>query len=581
MSRIAVIRNEDCHPDKCGNYLCIRLCPVNRTGVECIVKGDDGKAKIIENLCTGCGICPKRCPFGAISIVNLPKELEHQPIHRYGPNGFILFSLPAPIQGKVLGIIGKNAIGKSTAIKLLAGVLKPNLGSELEADFAEVLQYFKGTQAQNLFEAIARGQITVSFKPQQIDLIPKAYTGTVRGLLARVPNPVQFDETIKSLDIVNILDNDLAELSGGELQRVAIAASSIKKADLYIFDEPTSYLDIKQRISLAEFLNNLASRASVMAIEHDLIALDYMADFVQIMYGMEGVYGIVSNTRAVRTGINVYLSGYMKDENMRFRDHAINFSRAPGQKHESKEELISWSRLSKKLGHFNLHVDEGKLHRGLICGILGENAIGKTTFVRMLAGEINPDFGEISGNLKVSYKPQYLTVQADMLVNQLLSEVHNHQALVTGLQLKNLMEKQLSWLSGGELQRVAIAYCMSRKAELYLLDEPSAYLDVEQRLALAKILRDFAFTTGKTIIVVDHDLLFLDAISDKLMVFDGKPSIEGHTSDAMNVEHGMNLFLSRLEISMRRDEETKRPRINKAGSRKDREQKDSGNLYYS
>src|SRR3990170_1323030 len=103
MTRIAVIEKDKCHPLRCGNYLCIRVCPVNRAGKECVVKGEDSKAKIITELCTGCGICPKRCPFGAIHIINLPEMLKDSPIHRYGENGFHLFNLPAPVFGKVVG----------------------------------------------------------------------------------------------------------------------------------------------------------------------------------------------------------------------------------------------------------------------------------------------------------------------------------------------------------------------------------------------------------------------------------------------------------------------------------------------
>ena len=129
MVRIAVIEKEKCHPDRCGNFLCARLCPVNRTGSDCIVQGEDGKAFIHANLCTGCGICPKRCPFGAIHIINLPEALDKPPVHQYiDDNGFRLFNLPTPSFGKVVGVLGKNGIGKSTALKVLAGVLKPNFG---------------------------------------------------------------------------------------------------------------------------------------------------------------------------------------------------------------------------------------------------------------------------------------------------------------------------------------------------------------------------------------------------------------------------------------------------------------------
>ena len=151
MTRIAVIKKEKCNPQGCGNYLCARLCPVNRMGEECITKVD-GKAQIDERLCTGCGICQNRCPFKAISIINLPEELKQKPIHRYGKNQFELFNLPTPIFGKVVGVLGVNGIGKSTAVKILAKVLTPNLGGDKEASFDELLEFFKGSEAQSFVE---------------------------------------------------------------------------------------------------------------------------------------------------------------------------------------------------------------------------------------------------------------------------------------------------------------------------------------------------------------------------------------------------------------------------------------------
>ncbi len=185
--RIAVIDKEKCHPDECGNYLCAKLCPINRTGADCITPGEDNKARIDEFLCTGCGICPNRCPFGAITIINLPAHLNKEPVHRYGENMFELYSLPSPLFGKVTGILGKNGIGKSTALKIMANLLKPNLGRwQNPADFKEVIQYFKGTETQKFLERLQSEKILVSYKPQQVDLIPKQFKGTVRELLERI-----------------------------------------------------------------------------------------------------------------------------------------------------------------------------------------------------------------------------------------------------------------------------------------------------------------------------------------------------------------------------------------------------------
>jgi len=585
VKRLAIVEKDKCQPINCGDWLCIRVCPINRMGEECISKGEDKRAKISEELCTGCGICPKRCPFEAIHIINLPDELNKQPIHRYGQNEFELFSLPTPMFGKVVGVLGINGIGKSTAIKVLAGVLKPNLGKEKEASYDELIGYFKGTEAQAFFEKIKNGEIKVSYKPQQVDLIPKSQKGIVRDLLKKVDEKKELEKIAKVLDIEKILDHEISKISGGELQRVAIAAAVLKKANLYIFDEPTSYLDIKQRIKVSKFIKSLADEnTAVLVVEHDLIILDYMTDLVHIMYGKEGCYGVVAQPRATRTAINTYLGGYLKEENMRFRDHPIKFETRPPFKKKTEENILtSWKNIKKKLGSFNLEAKEGEIDKKVVVGVLGENGIGKTSFVKILAHEIKPNKGEILQKIKVSYKPQYLESSSDELVANVLQDaIKKHtNDVINPLNIKPLLNKKLNELSGGELQRVSIALCLAKEADLYLLDEPSAYLDVEQRLIVSRIIKDIMEKRGTSALIVDHDLLFIDYISQKLLIFDGKPAIEGHAKGPFLMEEGMNHFLKDLAITFRRDPESNRPRVNKEESVLDREQKSSGKYYYS
>jgi len=585
MSRIAVIDKKKCNPVGCGNFLCIRVCPVNRMGEECIIQGSDKKAFIDEKLCTGCGICPKKCPFGAISIINLPEELTKEPIHRYGKNGFCLYNLPTPVFGKVVGILGRNGIGKSTAIKILSKNLNANLGKEIEADVKEIIGYFKGSEAQGYFEKLRDGKVSISYKPQQVDLIGKHYTGTVESLLRKVDQNNNFESVVGMLELKNILDNDVSKISGGELQKTAIAATVMKDSNVYFFDEPTSYLDIKQRMKTAKFIKelpkvNAEGDKGVLVIEHDLIILDYMTDFVHMMYGHEGAYGVVSGLKSTKAGINVYLSGFLKEENVRFRDHAIKFQ--PSAKSEEKKEqmIAEWDDFDYKQGKFNLHAKTGRIYRGDVVGILGPNGIGKTTFVKILAGVLDTGKGS-SLKLRVSYKPQYLDASDDLVMTALQRAIQKYEIeLIRPLNLRELFMKKLSELSGGELQRVAIAHCLSQDADIILMDEPSAYLDVEQRLSVAKVIKDMMFTTGRSAMIVDHDLLFIDTVADKLMIFNGEPAISGNANNPCSMRDGMNMFLSDLNITFRRDEENYRPRINKEDSQKDREQKAAGKMYY-
>ena len=579
MTRIAVVDKDKCHSSECGDYLCLRLCPVNRTGIECMIKTEDGKVIINEDTCIGCGICPKRCPFGALSVVNLPEELKNEPIHRYGQNGFALFNLPVPVFGKVVGIIGRNGIGKSTAIKILANIEKPNLGKKEAASHEQLIDYFKGSEAQAFFEKVKKGDVIVSYKPQQVEGIPKQYKGSVKGLLGKVDEKGELDKITDLLEINEILDHDIKDISGGELQRVAIAACVLKKADVYFFDEPTSYLDVKQRLKISKFIRSLANeKTSIIVIEHDLIILDYMADLIHLMYGKPGVYGVVSQPKSAKAGINTYLGGFLREENVRFRDKAIKFEIHPPINVAKTNLLTEWKSFKQSLGSFELEANTGSIYHHDLIGVLGENGIGKTSFVKCLAGEIK---GHELKDLTIAYKPQYLESSDELVMNYLQEAINNHKSqLIKPLELEGVMMRKLNELSGGELQRVAIAKALSENSDLILMDEPSAYLDVEQRLKLGKIVRDILSLTNRSAMIVDHDLLFVDTISDRLIVFEGKPAISGRVEGPFFMETGMNNFLKNIKLTFRRDEETKRPRINKPGSQKDEEQKKSGKLYY-
>ena len=581
MPRIAIVDKERCQPMACGNYLCIRKCPINRQGDECIYKDDDGKVGIDEGLCIGCNICVKVCPFDALTIVNLPQKLE-RPIHRYGRNGFHLYNIPIPLFGKVVGLLGRNGLGKSTALNIIAGLLEPNLGKE-EASYEELIAFFKGTEGQSFFEKIRDGAIKVSFKPQQVDLIPKNASGTVREILEKVDEKQQMSEMVKELDIEKVLDTDIGHISGGELQRVAIAACVLKKANLYVFDEPTSYLDIKQRIKISQFIRKLATDdTAILVVEHDLIVLDYLTDLVHIMYGKPGAYGIVSMALSTRNGMNSYLEGFLREENVRFRDHAITFEPKPPVSISERPEIVSWTVIKKQLEKFSLVSDEGVIKRGQVIGILGENGIGKTSFVKILAEVIPPDSGNVKGEVKVSYKPQYLHTDSEELVGNVLNDACDkyYNQLILPLQLKHLLERQLNQLSGGELQRVAIAKCLSQDANLYLMDEPSAYMDAEQRLVVGKVIREQMEAKGQAALIVDHDLLFIDYVSQFLMIFEGEPAVEGHAIGPFSMQEGMNRFLKDINLTFRRDPESYRPRANKLGSQLDRQQRREGKLYY-
>ena len=589
--RVAVLDKELCQPKKCG-LECIKYCPVNKSGADCIILNEEvGKAQIDENICNGCGICVKVCPFDAITIVNLAQELETEKIHQFGINSFRLYRIPTPKKGRVVGLLGKNGMGKSTVIGILSGTLKPNLGNyNSPPEWDDILKNFQGTELKSHFEKIANDQISVSIKPQQVYNLAKVFDGTAKELLAKYDERNLVPELVMELGLQNAMENRLNELSGGELQRLAIAVTASKDSDFYFFDEPSSYNDVFQRIGVARVVQNLAKLGkSVMVVEHDLTVLDYLSDFINVVYGEPAAYGIVADVLSTKVGINVFLDGYLPNENVRFRDTAFKFDASTSaDEFVMTDNIIEYPSLQRKYPNFSVTVQAGKVRKNEVLGIVGANALGKTTLMKMVAGVEKPDSGELETKVKIAYKPQYLTNDYDVEVISILEKANGgglegtteEEQIADPLRIKKLYNKSVKHLSGGELQKVAVVACLLQKVDLYALDEPSAFLDVEDRITIAKLIQRFVRSYGKSAIIIDHDIQLMDLISDSLVIFEGIPGKEGHGTSPMSKANGMNRFLKSLDITYRRDETSLRPRVNKTDSRLDREQKQSGHFYY-
>eukprot|EP00948_MAST-09A_sp_MAST-9A-sp1_P002686 g2686.t1 len=637
-TRIAVVTEDRCKPKKC-NLECKKGCPVNQQLKNCIeVNKKDKIAKISEILCIGCNICVKKCPFDAIDIIQLPKSLNTETTHRYGPNSFKLHRLPTPRPGQVLGLVGTNGIGKSTAMKILAAKLKPNLGDFDDAPTWEgIIKYFRGSELQNYFLRMLEEKIKAIIKPQYVDAIPRALARqaarkaaaskgktkkksaasimaaaagasstsakktskskskklsaedmqfpTVRVAMKGRDERGKYETILDELTLRHVQNRDVDKLSGGELQRFAIACVILQNYQMYMFDEPSSFLDVKQRLKAAYVIRSILDKTSgrsdaelantyVICVEHDLAVLDYLSDFICVLYGKPGGYGVVSNPFSVRDGINVFLAGYNPNENMRFRNESLDFKIKAGASsgdtssskkkkkkggdslaEEDEEEVEKKSKKGKKgwsLGTypsmtksliskkkqstFTLNVEAGDFNESEIIVLLGENGAGKTTFIRMMSGKMKSDEqmkAEAEGDedaerfgvprLAVSAKPQTLTAKYKGTVQQLLylkiksamTHAGFQSEVVKPLSIEPLMDKKVLFLSGGELQRVAICLTLGMKADIYLIDEPSAYLDSEQRIRCAKVIRRFIKNAKKTAYVVEHDFIMATYLADR------------------------------------------------------------------
>jgi len=587
MARIAILLNDRCHPKQC-QWECQAYCPPVRMGQECIVEGPTGKPVISETLCIGCGICVHKCPFDAIKILNTPEADPSEIVHRYGYNGFRLYRLPIPPAQGITGLLGPNGTGKSTALELLAGKEVPNLGDfEHPGAWSKVLEHYRGTALRAHFERVAKGAMVTAVKPQYVDRLADE-PATVRERVGDGPSAAH---ALEDVGLSSVADRKLGELSGGQLQLVAIARTLATDADLYLIDEPSSYLDIVHRLRVARLLRRLGESKSVVVVEHDLGILDYLADQAHLLYGEPAAFGVISHPIPMRSAINTYLTGYLKDENVRFRTDPIRFVSHPPRPASRPNALVEFPALEKEFPAFSLSVASGSVARGETVGIVGPNATGKTTFVRMLAGVEPPTRGTPPMGVTVSYKPQYLRASQKASLRERREALASDptfdaslfdRELVPGLHLDGILDVALPDLSGGELQRAAVGLALARPATLYLLDEPSAYLDADERMSMARLVRRQVERQAASALIVDHDVYFLDLACDALMVFrgDSADGTRGQGEGPFAMREGMNRLLKAVDITFRRDAETLRPRINREGSVLDREQRAKGEYYY-
>lgn len=596
-TRIAIVSTDKCKPKKCRQE-CRKACPVVKTGKLCIEVTPASKiAFISETLCVGCGICVKKCPFDAINIINLPTNLDAETTHRYSANSFKLHRLPTPRPGQVLGLVGTNGIGKSTALKILAGKQKPNLGRyDDPPDWEEILKYFRGSELQNFFTKVLEDDIKAIIKPQYVDNIPRALAKSavkdVAGILkAKLERKEDWEYVARILELKPVMKRDVANLSGGELQRFALAMTCVQKAQVYMFDEPSSYLDVKQRLRAAEMIRSLLDPTTyVICVEHDLSVLDYLSDFVCILYGAPSVYGVVTLPSSVREGINIFLDGFIPTENMRFRDESLQFRLADAADglildHSSS---LEYPELEKTQGDFHLKVEKGDFTNSEILVMFGENGTGKTTFCKILAGALETDKKTNLPRMNISMKPQKIAPKFPGTVRQLFFKKIKAAFLnpqfqsdvVKPLKIDNIIDQEVQVLSGGELQRVALVLALGVPADIYLIDEPSAYLDSEQRIVCSKVIRRFILHAKKTAFIVEHDFMMATYLADRVIVFEGQPSKDALAKAPESLLTGCNRFLKNLNVTFRRDPNSFRPRINKKDSQMDKEQKAAGNYFF-
>lgn len=589
MVQVAIINDKLCKPNKC-NKECMKSCPINKNGGECIVKYDKF-VKINEKMCIGCKLCINVCPFNAIKIYNLPTEITENLIYKYGENSFRLYKMLIPKINKIQGIIGPNGIGKSTLIKILSKLIIPF------NDDKYLSNKYKGTEMYKYLTLLYNNKLNIKIKPQNINSVFKLFNKDdkkqicVKDEISKYYNENNgFHYKVKQLLLDDIYNNKIATLSGGQMQKFLCAMVFLSDANVYIFDEFTNYLDIEQRLLIANLIQDLKNLVEddkyIIIIDHDISILDYTCDSINIMYGKSGAYGILSSSYNCLEGINTYFTGYISSDNVKFRDEPFTFRFNIQYESENiiDEEYFNMEYEKNVIDYDNItiNINEASIINNAIYLVLGKNGSGKTTYLNYI--------NQVCANngLICSYKKQhsdYLNYNCkvrDYLMNTIKTSFNNHYFYSNFINefVDDLFDKKINKLSGGELQKVSIIECLGKNANVYLLDEPSANLDVEQRYYTNKIIKKFIISLKKTAYIIEHDIMMFmqfqrdintylihvetNYIDNKLTSFINKP-IDYYT--------GINDFLKSMDVTFRIEFKHKRPRINKKLSQKDQEQK--------
>lgn len=605
-TRLAIIDSNKCKPTKC-NKECKTWCPVERQGKQCVDIEDVGTmvktklAKISETNCIGCGICVKKCPFDAISIVNVPSEFGQFITHRYGENGFRLYNLPTLRQGQIHGIIGSNGGGKSSILNIFSGVVIPNFENFEKTPTAKtVLASFRGNETQKYFQKLYKNELKIVTKIQHVESCVDPSLTVKEYILSKTD--VFKNDLITQLDITNLLEKNMRMLSGGELQRVLCATTLMISADVYVFDEPSNFLDIKQRLKLAKAIKNtISSDKYCLIVEHDLSMLDYMSDYISIIYGAPTAFGTSSLPHSTAEAINMYFDGYLPAENVRFRTTGYKLNDIGEIYENSIDATVTYSYPETTITYpnYKCKIEGGTFPTSSNINIvLGENGSGKTTFINYVHDIIKKD-----NTLTISMKDQnlnmtkfkladgtypsvqelfYRTIKSSTVDPLFISDV------VKPLNIDKIKDRKINELSGGELQRVCICLCLGTDAQLYCIDEPSACLDIEQRMIIVKIIKKFVMHNNKIAFVIEHDLLMAmmmaqETNSQVIVATENDESTNDSKSYTINApiksKDGIDKLLQEMNITVRTEQQHGRPRINKMNSSKDKEQK-ACNKYY-
>ena len=442
-----------------------------------------------------------------------------------------------------IGVVGINGTGKSTLLKILAGLEEPDSGTVMR-----------------------KNGLRVSFLPQMPDY--SVERTAVEQVLFDAPKdvgaPDEYEaKTLLSQFGISDFDADVRTLSGGQKKRVALAAALIRPVDLLLLDEPTNHIDAQTIALLEEKLGKY--RGALMMVTHDRYFLDRVCNRIAEISGGElylhdGNFSYYLEQKAARLDMEnaaarkrssilrrelewIRRGAQARSTKQKARIQRFEeMSAITGPQEEQKlalgstssrlgRRIIECENVGKSMGGKRLLRDfTYTILRDERMAVVGENGCGKTTFLRMLAGQLAPDEGTINigETVKIGFFTQeFPKVDPHMRLIDFMRDIAEYVETPDGRFSASQMLEQFLFpsdvqytpverLSGGEKRRLYLASLLMASPNVLLLDEPTNDLDI----ATLEILEDYLATFKGAVIVVSHDRYFLDRIAQRLFAFE-------------------------------------------------------------
>lgn len=453
---------------------------------------------------------------------------------------FVLRNIDLSVhQGECILLCGKSGCGKSTLLKIINGIIPEFYQGKITGSVEVAGMNPFETEIYKISEKVGsvfqnpKTQFYTTNTTDEIAFALENY-GVEREKIRKKLKEVQ-----ETMHVSALMDRNIFALSGGEKQKIAIAAVYALNPEIFVFDEPSSSLDMDSMIELSKLMERLKEEGKTIIIaEHRLWYLKKIVDRAVYLengkitkeYSMEEMQNLSEEERC-RTGLrHTNFPGDSPTWKERSKDYAVKRD-SSGNALELEIKDLLYKRKERTV--FN--IDRLGFERGKIVGIIGKNGIGKSTFAKVVCGLTRQTAGEICKNnkrLSASERRKNSLLLMQEINNQLftdsvydelrltseLKEEEQFRMCMADMQMDQLKEKNPHSLSGGQKQRVVILSALLSKKKILFLDEPTSGLDYASMKIVAKNIKKFK-AEKKLILIISHDMEFLEEVCDRVLAF--------------------------------------------------------------